>query len=326
MYLIEIILPILWMTTIEFLQRIFGFRNNCKSLRQLNGQIVVITGANSGIGKETARELANRGAKIIIGCRDMSRAESAINDIKERNPMADIIAMKLDLSSVDSIHQFAKQLKKNYDTIDILINNAGVAMQEHRQTEDGFELVFGTNHLGHFLLTLLILPLLRRAPKARVITVASCAYIHGSIKFDDINSLEEPYDMWSVYGQSKLANILFTRELARRLGTDSSINTYAVHPGCVHTDIGRNVSSRFQQLVIKLLGTLFLLSAESGAQTTLYCAIHEKLDRETGGYYENCRRVKKLSPKATDDQSARRLWQLSAQLVQIEKQFDSLFG
>ncbi|XP_054152539.1 retinol dehydrogenase 14-like [Oppia nitens] len=194
-------------------------------------------------------------------------------------------------------------------------------MNDRRETEDGFEMMFGTNHLGHFLLTLLVLPLLRKSPKARVVNVASVAYSFGEIDFNDINTLKKPYEMWSIYGQSKLANVLFTRELARRLGTDSSINVYAVHPGGVRTEFARN-QPFYSKVFMHVFGYIWLISAKSGAQTSLYCAIDEALDNETGFYYENCNRNDNLFSKAKDDESAQRLWELSAQLVKLENQYN----
>ncbi|XP_054152543.1 retinol dehydrogenase 12-like [Oppia nitens] len=270
----------------ELSQNVIGWRYRCKSNKRLDGQLVVITGANTGIGKETARDLAKRGAKIIIGCRDESKANEAINDIKHKIPLADIIAMKLDLSSLKSIRKFAETLANNYHSIDILINNAGVGMQEHKLTDDGFEMTFGTNHLGHFLLTLLLLPLLQKAPKARVVNVSSYLYTVGTINFDDINGFNNQYNGSYAYCDSKLANNLFTWELAKRLGPDSTVTTYAVHPGSVRTEIHRNRTSNIQRKLIGLFGLIFFISAKSGAQTSIYCAVDERLDNETGGYYE----------------------------------------
>ncbi|XP_054152541.1 retinol dehydrogenase 12-like [Oppia nitens] len=318
------ILDIVWRSVTELLQNAIGWRYKCTTNKQLDGQVVVITGANTGIGKETASDLAKRGAKVIIGCRDETRAANAIKDIKSKNPKADITAFKLDLSSLKSVREFAQQLNEKYQRIDILINNAGLTINNRKETEDGFEMMFGTNHLGHFLLTLLILPLLRKPQRARVVNVASVAYGLGKIDFDDIHASNKPYKMLSVYGQSKLANILFTREMARRLGTDSSINVYAVHPGCVRTEFARNLGNL--DIVSKVFwlgfGHVFLINGKSGAQTSLYCAIDETLDNETGFYYENCHRNDDLYSKAKDDETAQRLWELSAQLVKLEDQYN----
>ncbi|XP_054152534.1 retinol dehydrogenase 13-like [Oppia nitens] len=305
-----------------------GYRNKCKSKRRLDGRVVVITGANQGIGKETALQLSLRGAKIIIGCRDLTKAENAIKDINETNPKADIKALKLDLVSLKSVREFARQVTENCNSIDILINNAGVNIPERRETDDGLEYQFGVNHLAHFLLTLLLLPLLRKASTGRVVNVASSVHRMGKIDFDDIQTVSRPYNMMAVYGSSKLAQILFTRELARRLGSDSNVNVYALHPGGVRTELAQNVLSdntnKITGAVTNVMSKVFLLDIQSGAQTSLYCAIDEAVDNETGLYYENCRRIDKMWPKAIDDESAKRLWDLSVDLVKLEDKYNLL--
>ncbi|CAG2173790.1 unnamed protein product [Oppiella nova] len=291
----------------------------CKSSRRLDGQVVVITGANTGIGKETAYELSLRGAKIIMGCRDERRAQVAIDDIKRRNSKADIICHKLDLSSLQSVRQFCEQVVRNETKIDVLINNAGVAFMDS-QTVDGFEMAFGTNHLGHFLLTLQLLPLIKKAPKARIINLSSAIHMTGKIHFENINLRNGAYTDNKAYAQSKLANILFTKELAKRLGSDSTINVYAVHPGGIRTELARNVSG-VTKFMITVLLKRFLIDVNQGSQTTLHCALDESLDNETGHYYANCLRVDDMFANATDDRSAQQLWQLSADWVKLEDRY-----
>ncbi|CAG2179878.1 unnamed protein product, partial [Oppiella nova] len=197
----------------ESLQNESGFYyEKCRSDTRLDGKVVVITGANTGIGKETARELSLRGAKIIIGSRDVDRGKRAVQDIQLKNPKANIIVMKLDLSSLSSVRHFAKTVSREVSTIDILMNNAGVMACPESTTEEGFEMQFGTNHLGHYLLTLSLMPLLKKSPKARIITVSSIAHMSGSIHFENINLRNKAYDPMTAYRQSKLANILFTRQ------------------------------------------------------------------------------------------------------------------
>ncbi|XP_054152535.1 retinol dehydrogenase 13-like, partial [Oppia nitens] len=298
-----------------------GYRNKCQSKRRLDGRVAVITGANQGIGKESALQLSLRGAKIIIGCRDLIKAENAIKDIKKTNPKADIKAVKLDLVSLKSVREFARQVTENCKSIDILINNAGVNVPERKETDDGLEYQFGVNHLAHFLLTLLLLPLLRKASTGRVVNVASSVHRMGKIDFDDIQTVSRPYNMMAVYGSSKLAQILFTRELARRLGSDSNVNVYALHPGGVRTELAQKSmsdNSKITGALSSVFGKVFLLDIQSGTQTSLYCAIDEAVDNETGFYYENCRRFDNMWPKAIDDESAKRLWDLSADLVKLE--------
>ncbi|CAG2168275.1 unnamed protein product [Oppiella nova] len=262
-------------------------RNKCRSNKQLNGQVVIITGANHGIGKETAYQLSLRGAKIIIGCRDELRAENAIKEIVSLNPNANIIHIKLDLSSLQSIRAFVQQIYENETKIDLLINNAGIGADTEGQTEDGFELSFGTNHLGHYLLTLQLLPLLRKAPKARIINVSSSVYASGKINFENINLRNGAFEMWTAYSQSKLANVLFTRELAKRLGDNTTISAYSLHPGIINTEWYRHIESPVGKFIAKNFTKMFAISIERGTQTTLYCALEESLDNESGFYYEN---------------------------------------
>ena len=256
-----------------------GERNLCDSKARLDGKVVVITGANTGIGKETALQLSLRGAKIYIGCRDLTKANQAIEDIKKTNPNADITALALDLTSFKSVRAFGNELKSRESVIDILINNAGVVMYEEAKTGDGFETDIQVNYLSSFLLTLLLLPLLKKSTKARVVNVSSGAYLLSQLQLDNINH-DGIFNTRTTYGHSKLAQILFTREMARRLGKDSNVKVYALHPGVVETDLGRNSPSKTQQAPMKRI------TVELGAQTTLFCALDESLDNESGLYYE----------------------------------------
>lgn len=228
----------------------------------------------------------------------MDKAEDAIKDIREKNPEADITALKLDLSSLKSVRDFVRQFKEKEQVIDILINNAGVFACPEWQTEDGFEMQFGTNylgrynftlryllanssHLGPFLLTLSLLPLLKKSTAARIVNVASAFHkVGGKIHFDNINLRDGTYDKQRAYTQSKLAQILFTRELGKRLGDQSNVNVYALNPGAVKSDMQRH-----QNYSETMMNVMFL-SPEMGCQTTLYCALDEALDNETGTYYE----------------------------------------
>ncbi|CAG2169959.1 unnamed protein product [Oppiella nova] len=331
----------------ELLSSAIGWRNKCESTRRLDGQVVVITGANTGIGKETALHLSLRGAKIIIACRDVDKGKEAITEILVKNPNANLNVLKLDLSSLASVREFAKnvslnesnidilinnaglgmcpewQTKEGYEMVfgtnhlDILINNAGLGMCPEWQTKEGYEMVFGTNHLGHFLLTLLLLPLLRKSPKARVINVSSVAYKMGKIDFENINLRNGVYNGITAYSQSKLANILFSRELSKRLGPNSPVTTYSLHPGPVKTNRSRYMENKSLKAFYDTMTTLLYLRPEMGCQTTLYCALEESLDRETGLYYNNCRE-EKLWANGSDDKSAERLWNLSCDLVHLE--------
>lgn len=200
---------------------------------------MIITGANTGIGKETAIDLARRGGKVYIACRDPVRGVEALKDIQDKSESTNVYFLQLDLGQMESIRQFTKKFRSAEDQLHILINNAGIMACPRSQTRDGFEAQIGTNHLGHFLLTNLLLDLLKNSAPSRVITVSSLYHIFGFINKNDLNS-EKHYWRWLAYAQSKLANILFARELARRLeGTQVTSN--ALHPGCVNTDLTRNL-------------------------------------------------------------------------------------
>ena len=196
---------------------------------KIDGKVVVITGANSGIGKETAVDLAKRGGKIYIACRDIKRGEEALMEIKERSGSDKIYFLQLDLASLDSVREFSRKFHELENQLHILINNAGIMACAKGKTKDGFELHIGTNHLGHFLLTNLLLDLLKATAPSRVVVVSSLFHIAGKIRKNDLN-FDKFYFRWFAYGSSKLANILFSNELANRLeGTGVTVNS--LHPG-----------------------------------------------------------------------------------------------
>ncbi|XP_020786379.2 retinol dehydrogenase 12, like [Boleophthalmus pectinirostris] len=286
------------------------FRSSWSSSQRLDGKTVVITGANTGIGKETAIDLAKRGARIIMACRDMERGQSALKEVIESSANENVVCMKLDLSDTKSIKEFADNINKGEEKLNILINNAGVMVCPYGKTADGFEMQFGVNHLGHFLLTYLLLDLVKKSAPARIINVSSMAHQFGSINLEDINS-EKSYDKQKAYSQSKLANVLFTRSLAKRL-QDTDVSAYSLHPGVVQTDLWRHLNGP-QQFVMKVVSPFTKTSTE-GAQTTIYCAVEPSL--ENGGYYSDCAPAK-CSAKAQDDELAQRLWELSCQLLSI---------
>ena len=206
---------------------------------RIDGKVVIITGANSGIGKETAIDLAKRGGKIYIACRDVKRGEDALKEIKELSGSDKVHFLPLDLASLESIRDFSKKFHELEAQLHILINNAGVMGCPKALTKDGFEMQIGTNHMGHFLLTNLLLDLLKQSSPSRIIVLSSLFHWYGRINKEDLNS-EKSYWKWAAYGQSKLANILFARELAKKLaGTGVTVN--CVHPGAVRTGLTRDV-------------------------------------------------------------------------------------
>ncbi|KAM8731317.1 retinol dehydrogenase 12 [Acanthopagrus schlegelii] len=279
---------------------------------RLDGKTVIITGANTGIGKETARDLARRGARIVMACRDLERAEEARTDILEDTGNENLVIRKLDLSDTKSIRAFAELINKEEKQVNILINNAGIMMCPHSKTVDGFEMQLGVNHLGHFLLTYLLLDLIKRSAPARIIVVASVAHTWTGLHLDDINS-ERSYDPMKAYGQSKLANVLFARSLAKRL-QGTGVSVFSLHPGVVQSDLWRH-QHQCIQVAVKIF-RIFTKTTVEGAQTTIYCAVEPQLDSQSGGYFSDCAAAR-CSRAASDDDSAQKLWEISCNLLSI---------
>ncbi|KAI9565507.1 hypothetical protein GHT06_009299 [Daphnia sinensis] len=270
----------------------------CTNLVRLDGQVAVITGANTGIGKETARELSRRGAQVVIACRDIQKAEDAAREISSETKNS-VTTVKLDLASLNSIRMAAQSLKIQQPKIHLLINNAGIMVCPQWKTEDNFEMQLGVNHLGHFLWTLMLLDNVKEAAPSRIINVSSIAHTRGRIDFDDI-MMEKNYEPTRAYCRSKLANILFTKELANRL-----------------KELGRHLRVTTNRLIDDMFhwfGRYFFKTAEMGAQTSIYCATEPSLSDKTGLYYSDCAEVRPAR-QAENKESARRLWEISEQLV-----------
>jgi len=285
---------------------------------RLDGKVCVVTGANVGIGKETAKDFVRRGARVILACRDLEKAEEAKLEIIQDTGITNRVeVMHLDLSSFKSVRQFASELCAKEGKLDILVNNAGIAFHPRAVTADGQEQVMQVNHLSGFLLTNLLTDLLKAAGSARVINLSSLAHAWAKdgIQFDDLKWENAKFDSWQAYGQSKLANILFTREFARR-NAKSGITVYAVHPGSVATELGRHYQSKVPSFLLPVTekAKLFLKTPVGGAQTTIYCAVEPSLATETGKYYADCARVG-TSLAALDDKQAKKLWDVSKQIV-----------
>ncbi|XP_037133806.1 retinol dehydrogenase 13-like isoform X2 [Syngnathus acus] len=292
----------------------------CPSKAKLNGKTVIITGANTGIGKETAQELAKRGGRIIMGCRDMEKCEAAAKEIRGNTLNPHVYACHLDLASVKSIREFADRIKEKEQRVDVLINNAGVMRCPAWKTEDGFDMQFGVNHLGHFLLTNLLLDRLKESAPSRVINLSSLAHLVGKIDFEDLNWERKKFDTKQAYCQSKLANVLFTRELAKRLqGTGVTVN--AVHPGVVSTELGRHTGlhqSQFSTTVLSPLFSMLVKNPELGAQPSVFLAVADELEGATGRYYDVLTE-KEPAPQAMDEEAARKLWEISSRLVGLKE-------
>ena len=294
----------------------------CRSAARLDGKTVVITGANTGIGKVTAQDLASRGGRVIIACRDMQKAKAAVQDIREaladQEGAGTVDAVQMDLSSLTSVRRCAQQLLAQEPKIHILINNAGIMACPREVTEDGLETQLGVNHMAHFLFTCLLLPRLRASAPARIITLSSVAHRGGSIDFHDLNG-EKSYSPSASYCQSKLANALFAKELATRLKAAgiNDVTSYAVHPGVVATELSRHLSSSIfpgMTFVWDNIMKLWIKTPEQGAQTTIHCAVDEEAGKESGLYYADCAPATP-SRRARDPDTARRLWEESVRVT-----------
>ena len=265
-------------------------RRRARFPASLAGKTVVITGANAGIGKECARTALRLGAKVIIACRDQKKAKSAIEEILNtvgKDKKDNLILVELDLSSLAAVRACAREINSKVASIDVLLNNAGVMMCPEWKTKDGYEFQFGTNHLGHFLLTNLLIPKLKSAPSARVVNVSAVAHLPGQIHWDNLNLSDREYSPAKAYSQSKLANVLFTLELKRRLqkAKVDHINTYSLHPGIIETELGRHFTG-ISSAIAYFLGKITATSPAVGAQTSLHCAFSEAVANQSGFYYE----------------------------------------
>jgi NAD(P)-dependent dehydrogenase (short-subunit alcohol dehydrogenase family) len=280
----------------------------------VQGKVCIVTGATSGIGRSTALALAGMGASLGLVCRDPVRAADTVREIRERTGNAAVEVFLADLASQAAIRRVAAEIAERYAKIHVLINNAGVVNLQRTTTEDGIETVFAVNHLAYFLLTHLLLERLREGAPSRIVNVASDAhkFVRG-IEFDDVG-FTSGYKAMRVYGHSKLANLLFTFELARRLdGTGVTVN--AVHPGAVATSLGKN-NGRWAKLLIRALAPFFR-TPERGAETTIHVATSPALEGVSGRYFAS-RREQKTSPAARDRDAAQRLWDLSANLTGLD--------
>jgi NAD(P)-dependent dehydrogenase (short-subunit alcohol dehydrogenase family) len=280
----------------------------------LEGKVVAISGANAGIGKETAVALASMGATVIMTSRDPIKGADALAEVRQRSGSSAVELTTLDLADFESIHDCATGLLDRYHRLDVLVANAGLVMSKRTETVDGFETTFGVNHLGHFYLTSLLYDRLRTGDPSRVVVVSSAAHktARRGLDFDDLQSTRRRYRAFDAYSRSKLANVYFTRELARRLaGSGSTAN--AAHPGYVASHFARD-GDLYLEPIIKLGAKLFAISPEEGARTSVYLASSPAVEGVTGGYYAKCRPAP-VSKVAQDDIAARRLWDASEALV-----------
>lgn len=273
----------------------------------MKGKICIVTGGNTGIGKATVEGLARQGATVILACRDLDKGRAAQAEIVAKLPGAEIELMRLDLASLASVREFAKAFTEKHPRLDVLVENAGVSTGKRQLTADGFEMDFGVNHLGHFLLTELLLPTLEASSPSRVVVVASSVHKGAKIDFDDLQG-EKSWGIVRFYGQSKLCNMLFVRSLAKRLeGKGVVVN--ALHPGVIATELARDFPAP-----LRWMAKLFFKSAEQGARTSIHVATSKEAGDVSGKYFADSKEAKP-SPEALDDAVAERLWTESERLI-----------
>ncbi|EFX79364.1 hypothetical protein DAPPUDRAFT_319680 [Daphnia pulex] len=289
----------------------------CRSRNKLTGKTVIITGGNSGIGKETAIELAKRGARVILACRDLKKADDARDDIIRQSGNNNVVVNQLDLASLASVRQFASEILENEPRLDILINNAGCVTVEKKLTDDGLEYQMQANYFGHFLLTNLLLGLLKKSAPSRIINVTSVA--HSFIKTFDLNNLNAVFEFFGFsYYYSKLSIILSTRHLAHLI-SQSGVTVNCLCPGAVNTGIFRNASSLFQTVLSALIPIFFKLwlqTVKQGAQTTIHLAVADEVADVSGEYFTDCK-ISQTSKLGMDLGLAKKLWEISETLVKL---------
>ncbi|MSQ83510.1 MAG: SDR family oxidoreductase [Myxococcales bacterium] len=277
----------------------------------LHGKVALVTGANTGIGLVTARELARAGAKVWIACRSQAKAEAAMADIRQQVPTANLAFLRLDLGSLAATRQAAETFLASGDALHLLINNAGLAGFQGSTTE-GFEIQFGTNHLGPYLFTRLLLERIKASDSARIVNVASRGHYRSKgIPFDHLQKPTRTVVAFDEYCDSKLANVLFTKALTKRLPGDR-VTTYCLHPGVVASEIWRRVPQPFRWIAMQ-----FMLTNEQGALTTLHCAASPDAAKETGLYYD-VQKPKTPSKLARDEALADELWNKSAEWTGLQ--------
>ncbi len=306
--------------------------------QDLTGRVIAVTGANSGIGLVTAEQLARQGARVVMGCRNLAEAEERAREIVSRHPKAQVEARRLDLGDLSSVRQFAKDLLADHECLHVLINNAGVMNTPKGTTRDGFETQLGVNHLGHFLLTELLLPALKKGAPSRIVCLSSCFHDKamgrdGDIHLDDLSYEQRPYDGWEAYAQSKLANLLHARVLAKRL-EGTGVTAVSVHPGWVRTRLAKNSMPLWVQDVVlrPFLRLAGMIEPWEGAQTTLHAALAPGVEQHGGAFFSQlgtyrdkaCNKggwpMRSPNPRAEDDALAEALWARSEELVGLKSQ------
>lgn len=281
------------------------------SADRMDGKIVLVTGATNGIGRITARELAQRGATVVIVGRDVSRTQRVAEEIKKQAPNGIVHTLLADLSSQAQVRHLASEFKTSFPRLDVLVNNAGAVYARRQVSVDGIEMTLAVNHLAPFLLTTLLLDKLEASDRARVVTVASAAHVGMRIPFDNMNQERGRYRNFIVYGQTKLMNIMFTYELARRLA-GTAVTANALHPGFVASNFGKS-NGGWWNTAFTLMRP-FAISPEQGAQTSVYLASSPEVASITGQYFTK-RKAIKSSPASYDKEAQQRLWAVSEELT-----------
>jgi len=293
----------------------------------LTGRTALVTGATTGLGLETATTLAGAGAAVLVGCRNLDKGDAAMAAIREVVPGAELEPAVMDLADLATVRACADAIVAGHERLDLLINNAGVMFTPEGRTADGFETQLGTNHLGHFVLTNRLIPLLRAAAPARIVNLSSAGHGFGDIRWDDPHFEQDPYDKFEAYGQSKTANILFTVELDRRLA-GAGVRAYAVHPGMIMTELARHMDAgdmeelgeratrRDADRASASSGGPEFKTIPQGAATTVWAAVAPELDDRGGVYCADAEvRDEEVAAYALDPDAAQRLWTMSEELV-----------
>jgi NAD(P)-dependent dehydrogenase (short-subunit alcohol dehydrogenase family) len=278
----------------------------------MKGRICLVTGTTAGIGKVTALELAKQGATVVTVARDPARGEATVAEIKQASGNADVHFLLGDLSSQASIRKLAAAYRAKFDRLHVLVNNAGAILGEHRITDDGVEATFATNHIGYFLLTNLLLDVVQASAPARIVSVASDVHYQATLDFDDLRFERRGYSPMGAYSMSKLANVVWTAELASRL-EGKGVTANSLHPGVIASNFGQS-GPAWMRFGVKLIAPL-LTSPEKGAATTIHLATSPEVEGVTGKYFKN---KKPVSPHkaASDPETRRRLWEASEKLVE----------
>lgn len=294
--------------------------------KDLSGRTAYITGANSGLGQETARAMASRGAHVILAGRDQAKLDETAAAIRATVPKAQLDTITIDLTSLENIRAATSRARQRFQKIDLLINNAGVMATPFLHTHDGFEMQFGTNHLGHFAMTAELMPLIERGHLNRIVNLSSRGHFMGPVRFDDPNFEHGPYDPWASYGQSKTANVLFTVGLEARFAV-LGIHAYAVHPGGIQTNLGRHMTPEMMEGLMQRVTTsdsgFAWKTIPQGAATTCWAATAAELEGKGGVYCEDCHvaevddesAVSGVRSYALHPSFADQLWKLSEDLT-----------